>query len=308
MAKRVNAFDSKDTVAARVPLSEMVVDEYQGHVNQALVDKIAERWDDSAAGAIILNFREDYTYAVLDGQHRVLAAKKRGEPTELNALVFVGKSKEEEARLFVMLNTKHNVRTMDRFRANLVAGCTAEKNIVRSLREVGLDVALSGPKIDHLQCPGYLTKIYNDFGPTAFKTAVGIITSAFSKHEDRMKAYSGPAIYGLAQVLFRFPEINIQRLINKLAERAPTTLTGMAALRRDPKQEEWVGWAKVMVGLYNSGFKSNFSSYLPIDRLDKKKYTPMALASIKVKKSRVDSLAKARKAAQLKLAAKREKK
>jgi hypothetical protein len=308
VGKSVRKFDTKETIAARVPLNEMVVEEYQGHVNQSLVEKIAKNWSDPAAGAVILNLREDNTYAVLDGQHRVLAARKVGQ-TELNALVFVGKTIEEEARLFVQLNTKHNVSSRDRFKANLFAGRTQEKNIRLILREVGLDVGVAGPSRDGrvMQCPSVLLEVYEAFGPAHLKTVAGILTAAYDQYDDRAKGYCGPSWMAVSQMLFRYAkEINTQRLIQKLKEKSPTVLQGMADMNTAPGQSMWLGWGKTITGMYNHGFRSSYSGYLPPMRWDQRRYTPAGKGSIKGKTARVESLKKARAASQRNAATRRE--
>lgn len=289
VVKKVGIFDSKETVPGKISLSEMIIDSYQGHVNNSLVEKMAAKWDESAAGAVILNMREDNTYAVLDGQHRVLAAKKVGV-TELNALVFIGKSREEEAKLFVQLNTKHNVSALDRFRANLVAGGHREKNIRAAVREVGLDIAFTrggnaktGP--DGVTCVAAMINIYDKFGLPLLKTTLGALTSAFSAYPDRRKAYSQPAMIGTAQFIYRYPQANIPRLIEKMRTKSPTVLTAMGETKIDAHSDLWVGWGKMLVDLYNSGLKAKDS--LPRGPMERKTFSPKAIENVTERARRV---------------------
>lgn len=275
---------TKETIAARIPVSEMVVDEYQGHVNQRLVDKIAAEWDDAAAGAVILNMRDNDVYAVLDGQHRVLAAQKIFV-TELNALVFVGKTREEEAKLFVQLNTKHNVRPLDKFKANLFSGSVREKNINRAVVELGLAVRdYKDPKcVRSVLC---LTEMYDNHGLAHLKAVLGSLQAAFGHYSDTL-AYSDPAIRSMSAFIYRYPEASIVRLIDKLKNYTPTTIHGMAIQRKDPGQSAWMGWGKVFTGIYNSGFKSSSSKFLPMNRWDRLTYTPKGKAANAEKGRRV---------------------
>lgn len=267
MGKSNGRFDPKETIAARIPIGEMVIDPtYQGHVNQALVDRIAKAWNESAAGAIILNLRDSGEYAVLDGQHRVRAAALAGAG-ELPALVFIGKSLEEEASLFVQLNTKHNVRPMDRFRANLKAGGVAEKNVRRALQELGLDVALSGPGDDKLQCAGALLKVYSTYGLTQFKVIAGILQAAFSAYPDRARGYRADAWLGLAQFLTRFPQADTSRVIDLLKSKGPTVMAGLALSKREDGEDAGSTWGKALHGIYNQGYNKNARG-----RLDDWKY------------------------------------
>ena len=287
MVKRMGTgADTSETIGARIPLKEMIVDsEYQGHVNEILVEKISKNWKDSAAGAIILNLREDNTYAVLDGQHRVLAAQKRGV-TELNALVFIGKSRQEEAELFVQLNFKHNVRPFDRFRANLMAGKIVEKNIVAILRELGLKLSEHPNKTNEggVRCIVALKNIYELHGGPHLKTVMGVLQAAFAQYPDKGKAYGDEAVKGTSQFIFRYPEADISKLIQRMSVYAPTTIQGIAVTKIDPGQNKWVGWGRALTGIYNYGVRSAHPNYLPSDRWNKTIYSPAGLlAQNKVK-------------------------
>jgi len=262
-----------DTVAASVPVSEMIVDTYQGHVSKHLVDKIAANWNESAAGAVILNLREDNTYAVLDGQHRVLAAKMVGV-TELPALVFIGKSRQEEAKLFVLLNTKHNVRPVDRFRANLFSGGSDERVIVNILKEVGLEAGLNGPKNDTIQSVGRLMDIFKNFGGGHLRTVVGVLTSAFHGYPDRQRGYHAAWIDAVSQFIYRYPDASVPRLIEKMRQTGPTVLTGMAESKRESGRLSWVGHGKALTSLYNAGYRSSSNKYLPPSAWDKNVFSP----------------------------------
>lgn len=296
VVKKVGIFDSKETIAAKVPLGQMVIGDYQGHVHKNIVDKIVKGWDDSAAGAIILNWREDDTYAVLDGQHRVLAARKVGK-TELNALVFVGKTREEEARLFVQLNTKHNVSSIDRFRANLKAGEVREKTIRAALREVGLDIQMTNKKSpDSIAAAAALTRLYDNFGIAMLKTTLGVLTSAFKAYPDRAKGYSQSALIGTAQFLYRYPEADVPRLIEKLKAKSPTTLVAMGDAKLDAHSDLWQGWGKMLVSLYNSGVAMRAKAYLHPSRMESKRFAPKVaerMASPEYKQKLVDNARRA---------------
>jgi len=272
------------TIAARVPVGEMLIDKYQGGVNQNIVDKIAAKWDDSAAGCVILNLRKNGEYAVLDGQHRVLAAQKIGV-AELSALVFIDKTYEEEARLFVQLNTKHNVSTFDRFKANLIGGNTREKTISHTVKELGLLISHDNshnPKA--IRSVNSLYKLYDNFGLSHLKLVLGTLQAAFEGYDDNA-AYSAEAIGGMSQFFHRYPEAVTKILIEKLKKYSPTTICGMSLQRRDRGQSSWVGWGRAITGIYNYGYATTSSKRLPMDRWDRVKYTPAGQ-----KKSRLKSV------------------
>ena len=262
----------RETYAERLPVRDMVVDPtYQGHVNRPLVQKIAANWNDAAAGAVILNMREDNSYAVLDGQHRVLAAKKAGVK-ELNALVFVGKTHEEEATLFVQLNTKHNVRPIDRFRAALTAGSPREQEIAATVARCGLEIK-DGPAPNAVRSVVALLDIYDNFGVGHLQTSISTLKSAWDSYSDPL-AWSDMAVRGMSAFIYRYPMADLERLAAKLSGYAPNIVRGMAVAKAVHGESGWILWGKVFTGIYNAGFKTNNKGYLNEALWDKNIYTP----------------------------------
>jgi hypothetical protein len=267
-AKAISGFDG-ETVAAKVPTAEMVIGTYQGHVNKKLVEKIAAEWDESAAGAIILNMREDETYAILDGQHRFLAAKKRGIK-DLNALVFIGKTEEEEARLFVQLNTKHNVLPFDRFCANLQSGQSREVAVNNIVTGIGLTIKNDPTNSKAVRSVATLLKLFDDYGAAHLMKTMQVLHESFDAYNDAM-AWSDSSMRGMAALLYRYPDVNMTRLIAQLQKHSPRTLQGRAMLKMGPGRG-WIGWGEVFTEIYNNGLRGD--SKLPMSRWEKAVYTP----------------------------------
>lgn len=263
-------FDSKETIAAIIPVDEMIIDKtYQGHLNDALTERIAHRWDNSSAGAVILNLREDDTYAVLDGQHRVTAARKAGVK-ELAALVFIGKSHEEEARLYVELNTKHNVTPLDRFRAKLTAGTKREKEILLAAQELGLKIE-SNPGPTSIRGVVALTRMYDNFGLSHIKMVLGTLQATFGSYEE-VATYAEEAILGMSGFIARYPNADLKKFIEKVRKHSPTTVRGMAKARVDLGQSAWIGWGRTVTSIYNKGLHG--AAVLNPDLWNKAKFSP----------------------------------
>jgi len=94
---------------------------YQRHAVAERVLKIAANWDWIACGAITVGFREG-VHHVMDGQHRVLASRKRSDISDLPCLIFPTEDIAEEARGFLANNTMNKpVGTLDKHKAMLVA-------------------------------------------------------------------------------------------------------------------------------------------------------------------------------------------
>lgn len=95
---------------------------YQRHAIDSKVKMIASAWSWLACGTIIIGKRGG-EYWVIDGQHRVMAAKSRSDIDCLPCLVFETGGVEQEARGFLDANTgRKPVSSIDKFRASIAAG------------------------------------------------------------------------------------------------------------------------------------------------------------------------------------------
>lgn len=112
--------DSRGTYMA-IDKNELFVDRrYQRGQNDAKVIEIARSWSWMACGAILVARRIDGSFFVFDGQHRVMAARKRSDIKTLDCLVFEVNDIVEEADGFVNANTLRKLPTaFEKFNALL---------------------------------------------------------------------------------------------------------------------------------------------------------------------------------------------
>lgn len=95
-----------------LPVNMLEVDHsYQRPAALSVVKRIAETWDSTKAGTLLVNFRDERFY-VMDGQHRMEAAKLAGIGT-LYCMVSIGKTRDEEIEVFVNQNV--NVTKMSTY-------------------------------------------------------------------------------------------------------------------------------------------------------------------------------------------------
>lgn len=112
---------------------------YQRHAVEPKIKMIAASWSWVACGAIIVGERSG-EYWVIDGQHRVLAAKRRADIDSLPCLVFETDSVEQEARGFLDANTgRKPVSSIDKFRASIAAGDETAKRVDLLFKELGIN-------------------------------------------------------------------------------------------------------------------------------------------------------------------------
>lgn len=95
-------------------------DEYQREEKQSKIIQISRSWSWVACGAIIIAVRDGRYYAI-DGQHRVLAARKINDIKTLPCLVFRSRGIRSEAKGFLDANTNRKPLTsLDKFKAYIV--------------------------------------------------------------------------------------------------------------------------------------------------------------------------------------------
>lgn len=126
-----------------IPVGDLKIDlSYQRpKLTMASVNKIASEWVTSLCQALLVSGRSDGTYYVVDGQHRLAAARKRGDIRTLRCLVYRFDDVAHEARVFLLGNTQTvRVRAQDLHRARVTGQDSTAIWIDNLLSELGLHV------------------------------------------------------------------------------------------------------------------------------------------------------------------------
>lgn len=111
---------------------------YQRDVIPAKVKEITANWSWVGAGAIVVGERGG-EFWVIDGQHRVLAAKRRSDITHLPCVVFQTEGVRQEAIAFLDLNTgRKPVSSIGKFKAMIAAGDEAACTVHKTLEALGV--------------------------------------------------------------------------------------------------------------------------------------------------------------------------
>ena len=106
---------------AVVPTDLYDVDYDYQRVITANVNTIRDTWDIALCDPLRASYRNG-KFFIIDGQHRYYAAIAKGVE-DLPCIVHTGLTKEDEARLFVRLNTsRKTLKPIDTFRANIICG------------------------------------------------------------------------------------------------------------------------------------------------------------------------------------------
>jgi hypothetical protein len=122
-----------------------VDDSYQrsieGGASQKLIVKIAENWDWRLCLPLLVSRRNGELY-VIDGQHRLEAARIRGDIAHMPVVVFDFDDPKAEAELFIAANrARRPMQALDDFHAAVVAGDAKVARIANAVTAAGLTVA-----------------------------------------------------------------------------------------------------------------------------------------------------------------------
>lgn len=133
--------------------------DYQRQSEDGKVLRLAREWSWIAAGVIVVAQRDDGSFYVIDGFHRVLAARKRSDITTLPCLVFEVDKHREEALGFLRANcNRKNVTAVDKFKAQVI---TENENalLVKNLIEQSGRVISKGGTGQGVKCVALLMKL-----------------------------------------------------------------------------------------------------------------------------------------------------
>lgn len=147
------------SIEMRPPDELKVDDSYQRSIDtgpsRALIQKIARGWDWRLCVPLMVSRRDDGLY-VIDGQHRLSAAKLRGDIQYLPCCISTYGSPADEAAMFVAANrSRRAVNHLDDFHAAIVGQDEAALRIQRIVEAAGLKVSRKTGKSSWI--PGEVT-------------------------------------------------------------------------------------------------------------------------------------------------------
>lgn len=214
----------------RVKPNDVTVDAVvQRDLSLQRAQEIADRFDPSAVGVITVSDRDGNRY-VVDGQHRVEAAKLAGQGgVALDAKIYTGLTRVEEARLFIALNSARIPNAVARFKVRLQAEDPVPVAITRVLGEFGWEVG--GPGVDgKINSVAALEEIWAldpDEVRGVLNDTIRVITTAWGYDAS---GASAPVLRGVAMLIDRFgAKLDIPALAKKMtgAWASPVVLVGM---------------------------------------------------------------------------------
>jgi hypothetical protein len=129
------------------------------------IARITRNFEWASCGAILVAERAPGEFYAFDGQHRLLAAKRRSDITEMPCLVYDLCGTQDEANAFLDVNTERKaIGGTARHNARLTANDSTARLIQDCIDESGLNVANTAVKSRQIKC---LTVCYQMAGINA---------------------------------------------------------------------------------------------------------------------------------------------
>lgn len=174
--------------------------------SQTLIRRIAQHWNWDLCQPLVVARRRDLTERlfVIDGQHRLEAARLRGDIPQLPCVVVEYASQADEAASFVHLNQQRRPLTkLDVFKAAVASEDPEACALVAAMSEAGLSIA---PHANYTAWkPGMLSNIggieasWRANGEQATQYALVVLARAF---DGQVLRYAGTIFPGIAAVCF----------------------------------------------------------------------------------------------------------
>lgn len=168
------------------------------HVNRIL---LAFNWN--CYQPIVVSERDDGTYAVIDGQHRLEAAKRHPLIDSLPCYIIDAADAAKQAAIFVAVNSRRIALTsLQQFHA-AVAARQPEAMVAAGLcADAGVTILKSPPSYDipprSIISPFTLLKMVRQVGRPAVATAIKILAET---HPATLNAFRSPTIAALCRVI-----------------------------------------------------------------------------------------------------------
>lgn len=215
-----------------IPVKKLQIDmNYQREHAESLVTRIVSRFDLNKFEPPTVNVRPNGDCYVVDGGHRVEAARRLGTETLTCRVIHI--ATEDEPGYFIDLNRHRRwVSPVQTFKAEVANGNPSAIEIERSLSDRGLRVAAS--KSPHtLSCTGTLHTIYAKRGTVGLSR---VLDCALIWPEDEPRRFAGQLLQGL-DVFVHEVQKNLDEA--RLRQRLSVVATGLILSRAS---QRWYGW------------------------------------------------------------------
>lgn len=250
---------TKDTPSPRlrsIPLGKLRVNPFsQRELKPSRVEHIVANFDLDLLGHPDVSEQDGGVYNILDGQHRVEAAKawlgEGWEDQKLQCRVWTGLTEQQEADKFDRLNDVLTVTAFDKFRTRLNAGRPTQVDIDRQVRLEGLVISRDKTP-GAIGAVGTLEKVYRRSDAATLGRALRLIRDAYGD-----AGFEASVIDGIGHLVQRYNgQLDHERAVKKLggANGGVGGLLGRANIVRDKfGTSKSIAVAAAAVEFINSG-------------------------------------------------------
>ena len=172
--------------------------EIETAASQALIRKIAQGWNWDLCQPLVVSRRKQQLY-VIDGQHRLQAARLRKDIAELPCVVVEYGSAAAEAANFVALNQQRRALSkLDVFKAAVASKDPQALSILSALEDAGLSVAphtnFTTWKPGMVSNIGGIVNAYHRHGSAVMRDSLRVLAQAF---KGQVLRYAGTIFPGI---------------------------------------------------------------------------------------------------------------
>lgn len=234
-------------------------DRYQRNLNVPRVGGLVANFIPALLGTIVVSRREDGSYWVMDGQHRVEAAKRAGLKHVL-CEIWTGLTVQLEAAVFIILNVNRTAVTgVPAFKARLEAKERVAMDIRSIVEKNGAELKFSSgrmAKAGQVRAFSTLESIYHASGPNMLDAVIAFCMSAWPGDPGNLQVN---VLMGVHQFMSTMAgEYDPIRLLEALRVVEPMKIirAGMSA-RQMQGGDLAIHTATDMVRLYNLKLRGN---------------------------------------------------
>tara|TARA_R110002020_G_scaffold449253_2_gene662305 strand:+ start:1545 stop:2423 length:879 start_codon:yes stop_codon:yes gene_type:complete len=202
----------------QIDLDMLHIDEnYQTTLSESRIKRMVAGWDKNLVNRLVVNRRESGKLFIIDGQHRVAAARKLNI-VALECDIYRFPTIAMEADYFHKFNTTRRpiVSKYDQYKALLTAGNPEIVGIENILRSKGLGVCkVQVITPNTIAAINNLMWIYSYYGADLLEQTLSTIMHVFDKD---MYRWSDPLLSSFAAFINEYSDFNKDRLRSALAE------------------------------------------------------------------------------------------
>jgi hypothetical protein len=209
--------------------------------NKRKAEKIRNAWDDAVVGVLVVSKRADGTYWIIEGQHRWWAGRDLfGDNYTFTCEVHVGLSLEDEAKMFIQINTLRSLPSpFDRFRVSLKAGYEEEVAIDRTVQKLGLSLGPSA-RTETIGAIEALRRVLREVDEQGLFDVIDVVIEAFGRAAE---TYDADLLQAIAALFKAKPDLDRKRLAKVLTKSARTQMSPSDWKRAGAQMKKYGGSA-----------------------------------------------------------------